>query len=293
MSPLTINSTRVGLSALAIPSNEKPALTRPTPLSDRFGLGSIGSVVQSLSGHMTQSPYLQSAAQKISDGFGILLGAGSLEDAIEQMMALQTRQGADQSGQAKRNAQHRFALSKEQTRQRQEAVRKQQEAERNRSFWDKIGQLFKDIFKAVVAAVSVVVGAVTGTLGAVVGAALKLTSIILSRTTSGETAKWLSLGLGLLGSAASFDSTNVGENLKDVELATNGIVEGRDGYFTHDISKKTANKHLLGAQLIDTEGRARKELDLFEEAISRQGRLARRALGLLDAQQGGALAAMS
>lgn len=149
------------------------------------------------------SPALQSAIGKLEQSALILGASESLDDAMGQLMLLQSKQTSQRATLAKGSIEGKFKRLEAQTKREIQEINKRIESLQSSSFWD---TLIK-VFQGIASGVSLVAGAMSGNPLLVTGAALTLSSMIVGCASKSEEAFWVSAGLALGGACFSIGAS--------------------------------------------------------------------------------------
>jgi hypothetical protein len=174
---------------------------------------------------------LESAARKFATISSFLAGADSLDDAMAQIQKEQRKQSSNRMRTAEQNTRDSYQKM-DQVRQHQKAlIKKREEAEKDKGFWDSFCSIFSGIAKAVAAIAKISKAMVAGPLG-MVSAAMTVGSLVAGLTGK-DVGKIVGMGLDVSAMGTSWLTDSAGEapaGMTMVDKAVGGLVDPVSGF---------------------------------------------------------------
>jgi hypothetical protein len=275
------HSTRVGTQTQLVGA----ALSSPRRVSvacgggDTFAKAEATNRLKGAASSGVQGAALECALDKMANCAALLAGAESLDSAVAQIMREQSKQSDDACSRAQGRIQDNYKQMKHETQQRRLAVEKRREAMEDKSWWEKLVNVFKKVCDLGVAVVGGVASACTGNGVGVVSAALKIAGFAVSESGDGDKARWTGFGLsaagGLLGGLAKGGegAEKVAQKVGDVG---NGVVQGvaaaAIGDCEHDAFDADADLQDLRAERRRAQNAVEQEQELIKAYVEAQTR---------------------
>jgi len=138
-------------------------------------------------------------ARKALDKLGAVLGAlaDGIESAMSQVLKVQSKSSSQNAKASEGRVKAKYDKLEKQTEARRQAIRERVEAEGDKSFWDKLLNVFDSVGKCVVGAAAGCVGGIVG----IIGGALLISSVIVANTVQNRAGGWVAAGLAAAGGA--------------------------------------------------------------------------------------------
>lgn len=209
---------------------------------------------------------LEGAARKLATVSTILAGADSLEDAMAQLQKEQRKQSSNRMRTAEQNTRDSYQKM-DQLRQHQRAlIKKREEAEKDKGFWDSFCDIFSGIAKAVASIAKISKAMVAGPLG-MVSAAMTVGSLVAGLTGK-EVGKIVGMGLDVSAMGTSWLTDSAGEaptGMTMVDKAVGGLVDPVAGFAMGMAAGYEADKLDAEASIADTAADRKRAMQVIED----------------------------